>query len=74
MLAPKSPAGAAPSHASKLATWIVFDVGAVVVEEVALNLELARLIEKSKFIRPQIGVIALDVRIAAYMARPRGRE
>src|SRR5258706_4519454 len=50
---------------------IVFDVGAVVVEEVALNLDLAGLIEKSKFIRPQIGVIAFHVGIASDMARPR---
>jgi len=48
---------------------IVFDVGAVVVEEVALNLDLAGLIEKSKFIRPQIGVIAFQVGIASDMAR-----
>src|SRR5690242_18408824 len=41
-----------------LPPWIVFDVGAVVVEEVALNLDLAGLIKKRKFIRPQIGVIA----------------
>ena len=50
---------------------IVFDVGAVVVEQVALNLDLAGLIEKSKFIRPQIGVIAFHVGIASDMARPR---
>src|SRR5438445_9654414 len=50
---------------------IVFDVGAVVVEEIALNLDLAGLIEKSKFIRPQIGVIAFHVGIASDMARPR---
>src|SRR5258707_10884684 len=50
---------------------IVFDVGAVVVKEVALNLDLTGLIEKSKFIRPQIGVIAFHVGIASDMARPR---
>src|SRR5882724_2152697 len=52
---------------------IVFYVGAVVVEEVALNLDLAGLIEKCKFMRPQIGVIAFHVGIASYMARPRSR-
>ena len=50
---------------------IVVDVGAVVVEEVALNLDLAGLIEKSKFIGPQIGVIAFHGGIASDMARPR---
>src|SRR5438132_9207947 len=50
---------------------IVFDVGAVVVKEVALNLDLTGLIEKSKFICPQIWVIAFHVRIASDMARPR---
>src|SRR5258707_5145527 len=50
---------------------IVVDVGAIVVEEVALNLDLAGLIEESKFIRPQIGVIAFHVGIASDMARPR---
>src|SRR5260370_38995225 len=57
-------------HAS-LAPGIVFEVGAVVVKEVALNLDLTGLIEKSKFICPQIGVIAFHVRIASDMARPR---
>src|SRR5437588_10769133 len=50
---------------------IVFEVGAVVVEQVALNLDLAGLVEKSKFIRPQVGVIAFHVGIASDMARPR---
>src|SRR3989442_14694513 len=35
------------------------DVGAVVVEEVALNVSLAGLVEKSKLIGPEIGVIAI---------------
>src|SRR5437870_7535916 len=55
----------------RLPPGIVFDVGAIVVEEVALNLDLARLIEESKFIRPQIGVIAFHVGIASDMTRPR---
>jgi hypothetical protein len=53
---------------------IVFDVGAVVLEEVALNLDLAGLIEKREFIRPQIRVIAFHVRLTSYMARPRGLQ
>src|SRR6266481_2409296 len=50
------------------------DVRAVVVKEVALNIHLAGLAKKGKFIGPEIGGIALDVRIASYMARPRSRE
>src|SRR5882762_892186 len=50
------------------------DVRAVVVEEVTLNIYLARLAKKGKFIGPKIRVIALDVRVAPYVARPRGRE
>src|SRR5436190_21803780 len=50
---------------------ISFNIGTVVVEEVALNVGLARLAEKSKFIGPQIRVIALHVGIAPDMARPR---
>src|SRR5467141_2549040 len=57
-----------------LPPWIVFDVGAVVAEDVALNLDLAGLIEKRKFIRPQIRVIAFHARIASNMARPRGLQ
>ena len=33
---------------------VVVDVGAVVVEEVALNVGLARLVEKGEFIGPEI--------------------
>ena len=49
---------------------IVFDVGAVVVEEIALNLGLAGLTEKRKFIRPQVGVVAFHV-VASNVAGPR---
>src|SRR5580658_9854115 len=50
------------------------DVRAVVVEEVALNVGLAGLVEKSKFIGPKIRVIALHVGIVPDMARPRRRQ
>jgi hypothetical protein len=50
------------------------DVRAVVIEEVALNIHLAGLAKKGKFIGLEIRGIALDVRIASYMARPRSRE
>src|SRR5580692_11058043 len=44
------------------------DVGAIVVEDVALNRGLTGLSEKIKFIGPEIRIIALDVGIAAEMA------
>ena len=50
------------------------DVRAVVVEEVALNVGLAGLVEKGKFIAPEIRVIAFNIGIATDMARPRRRE
>src|SRR5207302_3968631 len=49
-------------------------VRAVVVEEVALNVGLARLVEKGKFIGPKIRVIAFHIGIVPDMARPRRRE
>ena len=45
------------------------DVGSVVVEEIALNIGLAWLVEKIKFIRPEIRVVAFHVGIVARMAR-----
>ena len=50
------------------------DVRAVVVEEVALNVGLAGLVEKGKFIGPEIRVIAFYVGIVPYMARRRRRQ
>jgi len=50
------------------------DVRAVVVEEVALNVGLAGLVEKGKFIGPEIRVIAFHVGIVPDMARPRRRQ
>src|ERR1700689_3233665 len=47
-------------------------VGAVVVEEVALNVALAGLIEKIIFVGPEIGVMAFDVGIVADVTRARG--
>src|SRR6266853_156185 len=46
------------------------DVRAVVVEEVALNVGLAGLVEKGKFIGPEVRIIELDVGIVPDMARP----
>src|SRR5579862_8339664 len=53
---------------------IVVDVGAVVVEEVALNFGLAGLVEKIIFVGPEIGVVAFEVGIVADVARAGGRE
>ena len=53
----------------RLPLGIGFDVGPVVVEEVALNIGLAWLVEKIKFIRPEIRVMAFHVGIVARMAR-----
>ena len=47
---------------------VILHVRAVVVEEIALNVGLARLVEKIKFIGPEIRVIAFDVGIVADMA------
>src|SRR6202043_3471655 len=47
------------------------DVRAVVIEKVTLNIHLAGLAKKGKFIGPQIGVIAFHVGIASDMTRPR---
>src|SRR6266436_2979883 len=50
------------------------DVRTVVVKEVALNIHLAGLAKKGKFIGPEIRGIELDFGIASYMARQRSRE
>src|ERR1700693_5947266 len=50
------------------------DVCAVVVEEVALNVGLSGLVEKGKFIGPEIRVITFHVGIVPDMARPRRRQ
>src|SRR2546428_9153248 len=47
------------------------DVGAVVEEEVALNVGLAGLAEKRELIGPEVGVIAFHVGIASDTARAR---
>jgi len=54
-----------------LPSGIVFDVGAVVVEEVGLNVHLAGLIEKVKFVRPEIRVVACYVWVVASVAASR---
>src|SRR5579862_228081 len=58
----------------RLPLRVVVDVRAVVVEQVALNVGLSGLAEKSEFIGPEIRVIAFHVRIVSDMARPRRRQ
>jgi hypothetical protein len=55
----------------RLPRRLSIDVCAVVVEEVALNFGLARLVQKSEFICPEIRVIAFHVGVAPDVARPR---
>src|SRR5438270_7345021 len=57
-----------------LPLWVGIDVRAIVVEQVALNVGLAGLVEKGKFIGPEIRVVAFYVGIVPDMARPRRRQ
>src|SRR5437016_12843463 len=50
------------------------DVRAIVVEEVALNVGLAGLVEKREFIGPEIRVVAIYVGIVPDVPCPRGRQ
>src|SRR5712671_6074806 len=58
----------------RLPLGIGLDICAVVVEEIALNIGLARLIEKGELVRPEIRVVPVEVRIVADMSCPRGGE
>src|SRR5262245_6166989 len=46
-------------------------IGSIVVEQVALNVSLAGLLEKGKFVGPEIWIIAFWIGIAPDMACPR---
>ena len=46
-------------------------VRSIVVEKIALNLRLSRLIQEVKLVGPQIRIITLHIRIVPDMARPR---
>jgi hypothetical protein len=50
------------------------DIGAVIVEHVALNVGLGGLTEERKFIDPQIGIIAIHIGITPDMTRSRRLE
>src|ERR1043166_7884775 len=56
------------SHPS-LPLRIGVDVRSVIVEQIALNLCLPGLVDKIKFIGPQIRIVLFDIRIVANMAR-----
>ena len=49
----------------RLPLRIIFDVGAVVVEKIDLNVALSRPVEKIIFVGVKIGVVAFDVGIVA---------
>src|SRR5207249_7538609 len=42
-------------------------IGSVVVEEIALDLSLVGLIKKVKLVSPEIGIVALDIRIISHV-------
>src|SRR6266566_8513063 len=74
ILAPNHQQSRLPFAHPRLPLGVGVDVRAVVIEEVALNIHLAGLAKKGKFIGPQVRVVALDVRVTPHMARPRSRE
>src|SRR6266446_2271439 len=55
----------------RLPPWIRLDGRAVIVEEVALNVRLHGLTEKSEFVGPEIGVVPFHVGIIPDMASAR---
>ncbi len=46
-------------------------IGSVIIKQIALNIGLAGLVEKGKFIGPEVRIIAIHVRIVPDMARSR---
>src|SRR2546421_7866405 len=46
-------------------------ISAIVVEQIALNLRLPRLVEERKLVRPQIRIVSVDIRSVSGMTRPR---
>src|SRR5438034_4383668 len=54
-----------------LPLWIRVYISSVIVEQIALNLRLSWLVQKGKFIGPEIRIIAFHVRIVPHMACPR---
>jgi hypothetical protein len=50
------------------------DVGAVVVEQIGLDVCLTRLVQERKFVGPEVGIVLLGVRVVADVPRARGLE
>src|SRR5207253_6523185 len=74
VLSPEDEQPRLPLAHPSLPLGVGVDVGAVVVEEVALNVGLAGLVEKSKLIGPAIGVITFHLGLAADVACLRRRQ
>src|SRR5712671_5523535 len=74
VFAPNHEQARLPLAHPRLPGGICIDVRAVIVEEVALNVGLTWLTEKSEFVGPEIGVIVFHVRIIPDMASSRRRE
>src|SRR5262245_3054622 len=71
VLAPQHEQSRLPLAHPGLPCRIGTDVRAVVIEQVALDLGLAGLIEEGVFVGPEVRVVAFHVRIIPYMAGPR---
>src|ERR1700686_198029 len=71
ILAPNPQQSRLPFAHPRLPLGVGVDVRAVVIEEVALNIHLAGLAKKGKFIGPEIRVIAFRIGIVPDMARSR---
>src|SRR5580698_7228725 len=53
---------------------IRFDVSAVIVKQVALNIRLAGLVQEIELVLPKVRIIALDIGIASYVPCARSRK
>src|ERR1700736_27532 len=69
ILAPNHQQPRLPFAHPRLPLGVGVDVGAVVIEEVALNIHLAGLAKKGEFIGPEIRIITFHIRIVSDMAR-----
>src|SRR5580692_9717628 len=58
----------------RLPLRVVLYIGSIVIEQIALNLGLAGLTNKTEFIHPEIGVVAFYVRVVADMSSTCRRE
>src|SRR6266446_9128021 len=74
ILAPNHQQPRLPFAHPRLPLGVGVDVRAVVIEEVALNIHLAGLAKKGKFIGPEIRVITFRIGVVPDMTRPRRRQ